>query len=474
MSSDVVYRALVPNPPAHRRTEYDRGTRRLNLRARSARFPRTAATPGLQQPALISSFSGSIDRVLFCFPTWAAQEPSLARAYRSVIAALRKGTTFVVAHHASALPAVRAWFSDAGHASANVTFVALPDYVNLTDWAEDAYVALTDLADGSVYLMEPWEFRRAGDALIADAVEEHSDVIASQAPLIFQGGNCLIGSDFWLLGKDYFADTLELLEGSRPPVEVPPGIPVERFAEDLFRTYVDATRTLTLVGTNKAVPIREYIGRKEGRSYYLDIPANGVGSYQPIFHIDMFITLVGAPGAQGKFEVLLGSPAEADRLLGTTSPYGLQDVYDSIGAALAKGGFTVSRNPLVHRSTIENQLPFKELQALASQPGYEALVSAVQELEAAGAAASSKVNIRDWYHVTWNNCLVERSVTYGNHVYLPTFGHGANKDLRPIDDAMKRLWEERGFTVHLLGDFDPFARRQGVVHCIKKYLGRGN
>jgi hypothetical protein len=38
----------------------------------------------------------------------------------------------------------------------------------------------------------------------------------------------------------------------------------------------------------------------------------------------------------------------------------------------------------------------------------------------------------------------------------------------------KALWEESGFTVHLLGDFNPFARRQGVVHCIKKYLRRGD
>ena len=81
--------------------------------------------------------------------------------------------------------------------------------------------------------------------------------------------------------------------------------------------------------------------------------------------------------------------------------------------------------------------------------------------------------MRDWYHVTWNNCLVENSAAQGKHVYLPTFGHGENRDLGKLDDAMKAFWEERGFTVHLLGDFGPFARRQGVVHCIKKYLGRG-
>jgi hypothetical protein len=42
-----------------------------------------------------------------------------------------------------------------------------------------------------------------------------------------------------------------------------------------------------------------------------------------------------------------------------------------------------------------------------------------------------------------------------------------------IDRHMAQLWEGLGFEVHLLGDFNSFARRQGVVHCIKKYLRRG-
>lgn len=80
---------------------------------------------------------------------------------------------------------------------------------------------------------------------------------------------------------------------------------------------------------------------------------------------------------------------------------------------------------------------------------------------------------RDWYHVTWNNCLVENSAEVGRHVYLPTFGHGVNADLAVIDEWTERFWSARGFTVHLLADFTPFAERQGVVHCIKKYLARG-
>ena len=300
-------------------------------------------------------------------------------------------------HHESIKQAIEPWFVTAGHAPEDVLFVSLPDYVSLTDWAEDAYVSLADAMDGSAYLMEPWEFKRAGDALIADAVEEFSDITATQAPLIFQGGNCLIGSDFWLLGKDYFVDTLELLQGQRPPVKLPEGESADDFARSLFSKYLDRNRKLIVIGTKKPIPIREYIGTKSGGGFYLDVAGGGAGTFQPIFHIDMFISLVGV-NSQGTFELLVGSPALADKMLGTKSPFALDDVYDSIAQSLIDLGFSVKRNPLVHRPTVGQSFTLSKLKEIAAQPGYEALASAVKELAAAGATDTSNVRIRDWHH----------------------------------------------------------------------------
>ena len=53
-------------------------------------------------------------------------------------------------------------------------------------------------------------------------------------------------------------------------------------------------------------------------------------------------------------------------------------------------------------------------------------------------------------------------------------GAGPEADLAPIDAHMTGLWQQLGFEVHPLADFNSFARRQGVVHCIKKYLRRGD
>ncbi|MEL6189780.1 MAG: hypothetical protein AAFU79_34590, partial [Myxococcota bacterium] len=171
----------MPDAPLYRRTEGDLyATELLAARRLSERWlEEKAVQPGLQQPSLVSSYSGSIDRILLSFPGYAVRDPQLVAAYRSLIDELRVGTQFIVIHHKSDGADVASWFDSAGHLAENVTLVALADYVNFTDWAEDAYVALADVFDDSSYLMEPWEFLRAGDALIAEAAQEHSDITAS-------------------------------------------------------------------------------------------------------------------------------------------------------------------------------------------------------------------------------------------------------------------------------------------------------
>jgi hypothetical protein len=469
-----LHRRLVPDAPLHRRTDADvhPSPEAANRAKLASRLADGRARPGLQAPELISSWKGAIESLLLAFPAYGVDDPALAAGYQSVIASLRPGTKFAVVHHESKRADIEKWFKAAKHPKRNVTYVALPDYVSFTDWAEDGYVALLDAADGTSYLMEPWEFPRAGDALIAESVQEHVALRAAQAPLVFQGGNCLIGDRFWLLGKDYFADSVVLLEGNNPPVSVPNGSTPEAFVTRLFGDYVDQTRELIVLGTDRPIPLRQYYGTKEKRRYYLDIAGDGAGTYQPIFHIDMFVTLVGVD-AGGTFHVLVGSPALGDELLKTRSPFALNNVYDTLAAQLTAKGMQVERNPLVHRPTVGRAFTLAQLQAIAAEPGNEALLEAVSELVTAGAIEKTSVRIRSWHHVTWNNCLVEDSEALGRHVYLPTFGHGANKDLAPVDRAMRALWERRGFTVHLLADFNAFASRQGVVHCIKKYLGRG-
>lgn len=473
MISSALYQELVPDARSFKRTEADPPKTSLwKSRLETGAFLKLAPT-ALQHPELISTYKGTIENLLFAFPKFALAEPESVAAYQSVISALRTGTKFVIVHHPDGKPVIESWFTDAGHDLASVTFVELPDYVMFTDWAEDAYVSLRDSGTGVHYLMEPWEFKRAGDALIADAVEENTATVASQAPLIFQGGNCLVTDRHWLLGKDYFADSIDTVQGPRAPVSIPQGEDVSDFVKRLFKDYVDEQRELLVVGTDKPIPIAAMRGIVEHGAYFLDLPSGGAGTFQPIFHIDMFLTPF-SEDANGRLRFLVGDPTLADLILGTSSPYSLPDIYDKIAADLTAAGFAVTRNPIVHRAVNSRSFTVKQLVDIAAKPGNEDLVAAVKELKVAGAMANDQVTVREWHHITWNNCLVEASVSEGKHVYLPTFGYGANADLQAIDAHMKQLWEGFGFTVHLLGDFNSFAERQGVVHCIKKYLSRSN
>jgi hypothetical protein len=473
MIANSVYRKLHPNAPRSRRTEKDIRTA-ADADSFAMRRKLRPVTPGLQSPRLISSFQGTIERILLTLPESVLSDARLEQGYRSVIRSLRQGTNFIVVHSKSHIETIRQWFTDAGHPGQNIIFVPLDDYVKFTDWAEDAYVALSDDADGSSYLMEPWEFPRAGDALIADAVEEHSDISASQAPLIFQGGNCLIGDDFWFLGRDYMADTVGLFDGGNPPVELPDGMSGIDFARRLFSDYVDKNRKLILIGTEKPIPLKQAYGLREGARFLLDVPAEGVGTYQPIFHIDMFISLVGRQG-RDKFTVLVGDPGFGEKMTGDPAPYGLATVYDAIAEDLRKQGFDVLRNPLVHWRQETSRPSYAELLDMSRGPDGDWIVEAVKDLGRLGAKDDTPITVRVWHHITWNNCLVEAESSDGSHVYLPTFGHGQAAKLKVVDDAVKSLWEENlGFTTHMLDDFNAFAERQGVVHCIKKYVRRGD
>ena len=98
---------------------------------------------------------------------------------------------------------------------------------------------------------------------------------------------------------------MTVLSGARPPVEAPESVSLPDFATRLFSDYVDRDRRLILVGTPREIPLRDFRGLREGDDYFLDIATDGAGTFQPIFHIDMFITLLGA-APDGRFEVMVG------------------------------------------------------------------------------------------------------------------------------------------------------------------------
>lgn len=116
----------------------------------------------------------------------------------------------------------------------------------------------------------------------------------------------------------------------------------------LYNEYLDPSRKLYYVGSTIPVPEEELrltvINGKPGveRLY----AGNHTGTKQPLFHIDMFITLAGR-GPDGRYRVLVGDPGQAAKLLGMPLwQHSMKQVYDNIAKTLSNLGFEVLRNPL--------------------------------------------------------------------------------------------------------------------------------
>lgn len=393
--------------------------------------------PGPGKPRIVSSAHGPLRRLLLCYPAYAADEYSYRAVYTDLFRKLPATTMLTILTHPTVAGDLQAAL-DASGAASRATVVEAPDYLSFTVWAEDPYVVVHDTAaiPPTVFFVEPYTFQRVADAAIADLVAEATAVQSVQSPLYFQGGNILIGDDFVLIGADYPANTLAQIQRYHH-INVPAGADVPEFVRQLYQRTFDPDRRILYAGTKLPVPQSQrrpivIDGEQWTEEIYL-----GTGTAQPIFHIDMLISLAGR-GVSGQYRLLVGSPAMADRLLGRASPpQAMAEIFDDLARQLERQGFEIIRNPL----------PL----TYVDDPGSRT---------------------RSWYFATANNCLVQIDEGHGNAVWLPTYGHGPWAELAVIDAANKRIWDDLGFRVHLLADFNPFAQNLGSIHCIKKYLER--
>ena len=414
------------------RTEGDQTQEFMSVRSSITAFTRIdRAKP--QRPSLISTSEGSIDRLLFTIPTYAVQ--GLATAYQDIFKNLPATTRIVVLVHEETRSTVENWISNAG-LDAQAEVVSAPNHIHFSIWAEDGYAVSKDIESGKTYFVEPFSFPRYGDSLIADFISNSTDLEDTQASVYFQGGNILIGDNFFMIGADYPAKSLEYTKNHLVPRE---GESAFSLVHRLYIEYLDTSRDLIYVGSSIPVPKerRDSItlnGQQWEEILYF---GNKDGTSQPLFHIDMFISLAGR-NEKGNFQLLVGDPSVSADLLGIpVVPHAMREVFDNIAQFLRKKGFEVIRNPL----------PL-------------VYVDDVQRKR------------RTWYFATSNNLLVQNEGGNSKVVWMPTYGHGSWPELSATDDVNAEIWESLGFEVRRLGDFHPFAENLGALHCIKKFLAR--
>jgi hypothetical protein len=414
--------------PRHRRDEPGRLLDSTRVRGY---LPVEVGRPA--EPELVASADGLLSEVLLTVPAYATGD-LFWPVYEDLLSKLPAEVRFVILAHRSVADAVSARV-DALELTDRTTLLAAPDDVGFSIWAEDGYLFVHG-ADGERCFVEPFVFRRRGDALVADLVTSGTDLRMYQAPLYFQGGNVLVGDDFFLIGGDYVNETI-----ASGVLSIDPRASREEqmaTVTDAYRSYLDHRRRPVVVASRIPVPVEASVPVRVEGARWTDAAyqGNAPGTVQPLFHIDMFLTLAGrAPS--GAYRVAVGDPRLAAEILGRPVwRYAMADVYDDIAQQLDEAGFEVVRTPL----------------PLA-------------------AAADRAARVREWYFATANNALVEIG-SDRRRVWLPSYGHTAWPELAAIDEAHVGIWRDLGFEAELLGDFHPFAQRFGAVHCIKKYLAR--
>lgn len=433
------------------RTEQDTFATSESFKARAKLFNllEEGLIAKLTAPSLVSSLHGKIDRIFLTIPDWVffpEHDPyddsllygpndislidNYANVFRSILSTMPDDSTRTVFTHAVSEEKLNQWLVE--YDIINKTeVITVPASVRFTVWAEDAYCICDDLDDNEKYFVEPASFNRADDAYIADNAANSTDLKSTQVQLYFQGGNLLIGDDFWMIGADYPANSLEL-----GLVKPEAGESDRDAVKRVYGKCLDKNRKLIMLGARVPVPaqqIRQFSVNGEMWNEVLYF-GNREGTVQPLFHIDMFISLAGRD-ENGIYQILLADPGMAYELLNEGLPEGvMQPVFDDIEKQLNQLGFKVIRNPMpmAYDDDVTNKTRF-------------------------------------WYFATSNNVILQDSP---KTVWMPSYGHGHWSRLSVTDDMNRDIWQSLGYEVKLLPDFHPFAANLGAAHCISKYLNR--
>jgi len=355
--------------------------------------------------------------------------------YKGIFESLGQNIEYVILAHQDTHPSIRRTAEDAGldpdanlklinavsnypafvrkirkHISGNIFECELEDAWH-SIWAQDGYCYLKK-DTGQTILLEPLNFTRGGDNFVADQVAAQTDMEIEVTKYHLEGGNILSGDNYIIVGKDY----LHLNEG-----------------------ITGESRRRITTGFKKLFGVSEVIWL--GFDAPVDFPIYVFqGKYQPIFHIDMYITL-GGKTADGKELVFVGDPELAKSILDQPPP--IAEIVQAFNKTAAffesyDGGikFEVIRLPL-------------DLWNVTTESGT---------------------------FLTYNNCLIE-SFGENRNVYLPAYASVApgSVNRRKLDEKAAQVFEKAGVSCTLLyGAYEELCKHGGSVHCITKALDRRN
>ncbi len=361
---------------------------------------------------MLPTYIGAIDHVALFAPVYEAEH--FAATYTALINSLPADCRVSIVAADDATDKIANWPLDASRLG-NLSISPAGD-LKLTAWARDPALALQ--SSGKPLLMVSPQLDRRDDLAAFRLLATWNHFSLHPTGIPFEAGNFLVAEDVVFVG----ADSIDSLPEN---VSIDQLIPTQYTVIEIGSTEVQTCQTAFDVKTGSET-------WQEIFHYH-----NRPGTRQPIFHIDMFVSLAGTD-ADGRPILLVGDPSLAAQILERpVHPRCLAAQFDAIADSLTARGMVVVRNPL----------PMIYMDDISTRT-------------------------RTWFYASSNNVLVQQSAKAGNIVWQPEFGHDNWPELAHTDAANRKIWEDLGFEVRLIPDGQKLAENLGGLHCMTNVLKR--
>ncbi|BDS12450.1 hypothetical protein [Aureispira anguillae] len=344
----------------------------------------------------------------------------------------------------------------------------IPISLNISAWASDPYKAVyyVDGNEKRLHLFEPQNMiHRTGCAdeeildklfltkkRIPQDIQNlfHSSHDEERFNLSFDGGNILVGERFVLIGAD--------TESANVSKE-------EELKEKFEKLLTGKKELLLLKGEPPQYYARPELIETEGeiKNILATREIRGI-CCQPLFHLDLFITLAGEK--DGKEQLVIGKPVVGlpMKTLRGLPYHTLGMIYDQI-----------------YQTEYSIQQVIKQLEGASTE--FE-IIRIPMPLTYHNDFKDH--TIRKWYWATYNNCIVEVTKNSEKTVWLPSYLHDYKKhygesysgwkdDLAPYEDEAKAIWKKLGFKVVMINaHFHMYAQSHGSLACLVNCIDREN
>jgi len=306
-----------------------------------------------------------------------------------------------------------------------------------TRWIEDPFIVL-EMLDDRVALLEPFDSRQMQ---VAGQLSNAYGAFIKSTDLKLEGGNMLVGDDYVLIGKDQLVANLELV-----------GVDSAHSYSVLKQNLEDRLRDL--LGIKRIIWVGNYTCLRN----MLALPGPNF-SWQPLFHLDMFLTLGGRSSAQDY---------QGDEMIFVAElKLEPKDLESYVQGDLGEEGEDGRWKPLrLFKDRLDEVARFFE-DHHHHDPGPR---FHVERFPIRVKLCQNRPTV---IH-SFNNCLVEWYDGF-RRIYLPQYDVVGNCEGKSsLQCWTESLLSDLGYRVTWVdGSFSAYAKDNGALNCMAKVLKRG-